>query len=186
MHCAFLSSRSFSLSRIVDWSKPKYTVASVQPASDPEAAPAFRQNPSTQSSSSAQSSSLVHLLARLHAPAWQLPPGPHSLSAAQALHLPAWQTLPAGHCSSLVHSGVETQAFALHRSPLGHCESFVHSTHLFSKQTWSCLQSLSALQVPGFLASLPQLASATPSAAAKSARRTISTGWRRERLMAGT
>ena len=47
----------------------------------------FLQKPFVQSSSSAQSSSLLHLVPRWHAPAWHEPPGPQSPSDAHGLHL---------------------------------------------------------------------------------------------------
>src|ERR1043165_4142016 len=82
--------RSRSLGCTVESSNAKYTVDSVHVASPPlDDAPALRHAPLTQSSSSAQSSFLLHALPASHRPALQLLPGPHSASVAQALHLPA-------------------------------------------------------------------------------------------------
>jgi hypothetical protein len=127
----------------------------------------------------------VHGLPCWHAPAWQLAPGPQSLSAAHALHLPAWQTWPVGHCLSFRHSGAATHALALQRLPAGHCASSVHSTHLPAAQTWGLLQSLSTLQ-PGLRDESPQLARAKPrtqSPTAASAGRSAPPGAVNERCM---
>src|SRR5687768_1762794 len=132
MHCALPSRRSRSDAWMLESSKPKYTVDSGHVPGSVEAAPALLQKPFTQSSSSAQSSSLLHFVPRLHAPASHEPPGPQSAFDAHGLHLLAWQTWPVGHWSSLVHSGAAMHAFALHRLPLPQSESSVHSTHLFS------------------------------------------------------
>src|ERR1043165_906427 len=101
--------------------------------------PAFLQKPLTQSSSSAHSSSFLHGLALVHAPAWHAPPG-QSASTAHGLHLPASQTWPFVQSLSLVHAGASTHALALHFLPLGHCASVLHSTH------WLLLQTLPSLQ----------------------------------------
>src|SRR5689334_17547409 len=92
------------------------------------------QNPSTQSSSSSQSSSWLHALARSQTPASQLPPGPHSPSEAHAVHLPALHTWPPSQSASLVHSGV----------------SSFFTTHAFSTQDSPSLQSSSESQVGFF------------------------------------
>src|SRR5262245_19746235 len=105
MHATLAPSRSRSLGCTVESSNAKYTVDRVQVASPAlEGAPALRHAPLTQSSSSAQSSFLLHGLPATHSPDVQVRPGPQSLSVAHALHLPAWQTLPL-HSASLWHSG---------------------------------------------------------------------------------
>src|SRR5690242_20378406 len=96
MHALFASSRSRSLDSMPELSKAKYTVLSEQVVL-PTGWFAFRHSPSLQSSSSAQSASLLHFFGRLHEPATQVPPGPHSPSDAHGLHAPAWQTCPDGH-----------------------------------------------------------------------------------------
>src|SRR5262245_26547391 len=91
MHALFASSRSRSLDSIPELSNVKYTVDSEHGASETGAL-ALRQRPSLQSSSSAQSSSFLHFLGRLHMPASQAPPGPHSPSDEHGLQVPAWHT----------------------------------------------------------------------------------------------
>ena len=91
---------------IVESSNAKYTVARVQVASPALALPALRQNPLTQSSSSAHWSSLVHALAWLAgAGLARRRPGRTRRRPRTPCTCRPGRPAPSGHCSSFRHSG---------------------------------------------------------------------------------